>query len=241
MVGITIKTSLLILILCLLGCNSELDDQSAEFVDLLTAFDFEGGNQDWTGGISDYPVGFEADIDYSFSNIQSASSAPIEGNGLRIQADNPHEDLFYFFKREVAGLDPNTTYKLDFEFLVYAQLFSQESRSPSDDLYLKMGAVNYEPDSLLVKSQNAIDYITLNVDKGTTNSASGKDLLNIGSIIEFTEIIPEVISGNTFDYDIEVVSDKDGVIWLIIGVDSGIKNEMAFGLEAVTVYYRKQN
>jgi len=241
MVGLKIKSLFLILFLCLLGCKSEMDEQSAEFVDLLTAFDFESGNQDWTGGISDYPVGYEADIDYSFRNIQSASNSPIEGNGLIIHADNPHEDLFYFFKRKVLGLEPNSKYKLDFEFLVSTQLITTESISSSDELYLKIGAVNYEPDSMHIKTSNSVDYITLNVDKGTTNSEGGKDLINIGSVIEFTKATQEVISGNTFEYDIEVTSDKDGIIWIIIGVDSGIKNELAFGLEAVTIYYRKQN
>jgi len=37
-----------------------------------------------------------------------------------------------------------------------------------------------------------------------------------------------------------VVADANGEVWLIIGVDSGIKSNLTFGMMALTVYYRKQ-
>jgi len=239
MVGTKIKVSLFILFLGLFGCAAQ---DSTEIVDLLTAFDFADGSQSWEGGISDYPVGYNdslVNVDYS---IKVLSNLPLEGSdGLRISADNPHGDLFYFFKREIRDLVPNKRYKIDFEFLVYTQLLTQSDKLSSEELYLKIGAVNYEPDLQQVNWQNALEYMVLNVDKGETNAESGDDIVNVGSIKELTSKTAEAISGNTYDFLIEVVSDKEGVIWLVIGVDSGIKSQLTFGMSAFTAYFREQN
>lgn len=237
MVGKTLKAALLILFLCLAGCSSEME--STDIVDLLTVFDFENGDQDWEGGISDYPIDYVKSSDYIFSTIKIPTSLPIEGNGLSIKADNPHGDLFYFFKRKIQGLEPNKKYRLDFEFLIYTQLLTQPDKYSSAELYLKMGGVNYEPKLEQLTWQNSLDYMTLNVDKGASNSASGEDLVNVGSIKEFTSDTPEVISGNTFDFLIEVESDKNGAIWLVMGIDSGVKSQLIFGMAALTVFFRK--
>ena len=89
--------------------------------------------------------------------------------------------------------------------------------------------------------ENSENYLVLNIDKGDTNSESGKDIVNVGSIKQFTSDTPGAISGNTFDIDFEVESDENGEIWLVIGVDSGLKSQLTFGLAALTVYYQKQN
>jgi len=237
MVGIAARASLLIIFLFLVGCKSEME--SIDIVDFLTVFDFENGNQNWEGGISDYPIDYIENSDYLFSSINIPTSLPIEGKGLSISADNPHGDLFYFFKRKIQDLEPNKRYKLDFEFLIYTQLMTQTDKSSSKELYLKMGGVNYEPMLEQLTRRNSLGYMSLNIDKGVTNSSSGEDLVNIGSVKEFTSEIPEVISGNTFDFLIEVESNKNGVIWLVIGVDSGVKSQLTFGMAALTVYFRE--
>ena len=138
-------------------------------------------------------------------------------------------------------MEPNKKYKIDFEFLIYTQLLTQIDKLSSDELYLKIGAVNYEPSLEQFTWRNSLDYMALNVDKGATNSDSGEDIINIGSVSELTSDTPEAISGNTFDQLIEVETDKDGTVWLIVGVDSGIKSQLTFGMAALTVFYRKQN
>lgn len=235
MVGTITKTLLLVVGIFFLGCSSSMDSE----VDLLTAFDFESGDQYWTGGVSDYPVEYEDSIYYELSAEKVDNNFALDGSGsgLNIGGDNPHGDLFYFFSRKVTGLQSARKYKLDFEFLVYAQLLDKPEKLSSDELYLKMGAVNYQPKLEEVVWRNSMEYKVLNVEKGEANSDGGKDLLNIGSIKNFTSEVPEVISGNTFDMNFEIQSNKNGEIWILIGVDSGIKNYLTFGMEAVTVYY----
>jgi len=242
MEGKLIRYSIISILLFFGGCASDIDSN----VDLLTAFDFESGNQQWGGGVSDFPVDYKDSIDVQLSRGQVANSFAMDGiiglsTGLNIGGENPHGDLFYFFNRKVSGLRPGKMYRLDFEFLVYAQLINPPEILSSEELYLKIGAVNYEPELEEVIWRNSIDYLALNVDKGEINSDGGHDMINIGSIKDFTSDVPEIISGNTFDESIEIEADKNGDIWILIGVDSGIRSYLTFGMEALTVYYREKN
>lgn len=239
--GIAIKGSFLILLIGLFGCSMEMDSQLTEVVDLITVFDFEVDGPAWEGGISDYPADDEGSAEYTFKSIITPSNLVLEGSGLSISANNPHGDLFYFFNRQISGLVPGKKYKVDFEFLVYTQLLTQSDNPSNEELYLKLGAVNYKPELEPITGQNSEDFIALNVDKGTTNSGSGNDVVNIGSVKEFTSKIPEDIIGNNSDSQIEVKANPDGDIWIVIGIDSGVKSEMTFGLAALTVYYREQD
>ena len=219
------------------GCSAD-----QESIDLLTAFDFESGVQQWEGGISDYPVKYEDSLDYVLTTKQVNSSFDIAGSvGLNVSGENPHGDLFYFFKRKISGLEPGKRYNLDFEFFVYAQLINKPESLSSEELYLKVGAVNYNPELEEVIWRNSLKYMTLNIDKGEVNSDEGVDMISLGSIKDFTSDIPDFISGNTFDRIIEIEPDKNGNIWILIGVDSGIRSYLTFGMEALTVYYREKN
>lgn len=237
MEGIGFRASVIVMLIFLWGCSSDM----GENVDLLTAFDFESGNQQWAAGVSDYPVNYEDSINFQMSTDYVANYSMLAGNsGLNVSGENPHGDLFYYFERRVSGLEPNRSYKLDFEFLVYAQLLDAPVKLSSEELYLKIGAVNYQPELAEVLWRNSLDYNVLNLDKGEINSEGGEDMINLGSIKSFTGEIAEVISGNTFGMNFETISNKDGEIWILIGVDSGIKSRLTFGMEALTVYYTEK-
>jgi hypothetical protein len=238
--GMNIKVSFLIVLFGLFGCSENMDSQS-EFVDLITVFDFAQEDDAWEAGISDFPVDYVGGSDFEFNNTATPASLALEGNELSISADNPDGEIFYFFRRKIPGLNPGTSYKVDFEFLVYTHLLTQSDNTSAEELYLKMGAVNYKPELKQFTTQNSEDYMALDVDKGIANSESGADVLNMGSVKEFTSGTPEVISGNTFDYNIITEADSDGAIWIVIGIDSGVKSKLSFGLVALTVYYREQN
>ena len=233
-----LKTAILILFI---GCSDISDKDAMQNADLISTFDFESANQQWLGGISDYPADYKDSSEYVVrsTNTQYASNSILPGTGLSISADNPHGELFYFFKRKIHGLNANKKYKLDFEFLLLSQLTNGASPGNSEDIFLKIGAVNFEPKLTKVKLNEKDEFVTLNVDKGETNKDRGSDLANVGSIKKFTSATPEVVSGNTFDIPIDVTADGSGEIWLIIGVDSGIKNHLTFSMVAVTIYYKE--
>jgi hypothetical protein len=225
------------MMLVLWGCSSVLEKDTAEYADLISTFDFESSDQLWDGGISDYPLDYEDSTEFVVVNQQlNYSSSVYDGNGMTISAYNPHGDLFYYFKRKVTGLRASTEYNVDFDFLVFSKIDSANV-DPSQDIFLKVGAVNFEPRIIEIKSGESQVYLSLNVDKGPDNGDSGSEMINVGSIKEFTSVEAEAISGNTFDEDIRVQSDATGAIWLLIGVDSGLESELTFSLAAITAYY----
>ena len=238
MVEILRKFRILIVTLLFAGCSGELSESPYDYAELISTFDFESADQLWDGGISDYPADYADSMNYVIANDQLAfaSSSFIDGNGLSISAENPHGDIFYYFKKKILGFQKNKTYKIDFEFLVLSQLNEERNVASDEDAFLKVGAVNFEP-LLMTEQFHLKEYVTLNIDKGASNEGTGSDMVNVGSIKEFLGDQPGSISGNTFDLPIEVQSDSDGGIWLIIGVDSGVKGNFTFSLAAITVYY----
>jgi len=237
----SILSSIAVSVLIMLGsCNSATDENALTGVDLISSFDFESGHQDWVGGVSDYAatnIADNANYVYSFYNAKSPENLPWQGYGLTISAENPHGDLFYFFKKQVNGLKPNKEYKVDFEFIVYTQLEAAKEVAATEDVFLKVGAVNSEPLAEMVQVGGVMDYYSLNFDKGEKNEDSGEDLKNLGSIKNYTKSTVEAISGNTYKSHMTVITDSQGIIWLIIGVDSSIRSQLTFGLMAMTVYY----
>jgi hypothetical protein len=241
MVGVVNRIIVVITVLVFMACSKEMGDSSFDYAELISTFDFESVDQLWDGGISDYPLDYPDSADYVVANqLLLANTASVySGNGLSITAENPHGDLFYYFKKKISGFKKNTNYKLDFEFLAFSKLSSGIAIPSNENAYLKVGAVSFEPKLHIQKWNDDQEYMTLNIDKGSFNESSGKDMISLGSIKEFTSNQPEAISGNTFDIEMEVKSDADGSIWLVIGVDSGIKSQLTFSLAAITVYYRE--
>jgi len=222
------------------SCNSADEENALSGVDLISSFDFESGHQDWIAGVSDYTttnILDNSNYAYSFYNAKIPENLPWQGYGLTITAENPHGDLFYFFKKRITGLKPNKNYKVDLEFIVYTQLEDGNKVAATEDIFLKVGAVNPEPLVTLSSTGGVADYYSLNFDKGEKNEDSGEDLKNLGSIKNYTKSTVEAISGNTYKSNIMVMADSQGSIWLIIGVDSSIKSQLTFGLMAMTVYY----
>ena len=229
-------------LLFLMGCADDASDE----IDLLESFDFAIDNQQWNGGISDYPERYEDSLDFYLSrDFEENKYGMDHGNsglnsGLNISSYNPHGDLFYYFIRKVIDLKPETIYYLDFEFLVYALVTDEIDDLSSFDLFLKMGAVNFQPQLEQVPWPDQVIYKILNIDKGHANQDEGKDLINVGSIKEFTDKEPNIITGNTFDRNYQVKTNSDGHLWILIGVDSGIRNHLTFGMEALNLYYREK-
>lgn len=239
MVGKIVRSGIVLMVFLFAACSSKIDSQP---VDLLSAYDFENGSQDWVSGISDYPVGYQDSTMYLSSVDKVPASSPLNGNGLTVGAANPLGEIFYYFQHKESNMVPGQKYIVDFEFLVYTQLVTESADFANEDIYLKIGAVNFEPVLQEIVNRNLItpDYMMLNVDKGDSNPDSGKDLINMGSVKSFTGVSPEVISGNTFGRNIEVQANQNGEIWLLVGVDSGIKSQLNFGMAAINVYYKEK-
>ncbi len=224
--------------------TSSADDtvQSGEKSTTTFTYNFNLSQEDWDGGFADCPV------DNSFYNLMfSWKNAPgtlkaTFGKCLYISGDNHSDDLFMFVKKQVTGLTPNTTYQLNFNFDIINDvpegLFGIGG-SPGESVYMKFGAVNYEP--LAVLDETETSWI-MNIDKGN-QSVSGTDMLNIGTVANPNVDInnPKYAAKNfdsyTIGFNFQITTDANGSAWVIIGTDSGFEGVTEVYYDNVTVIF----
>ena len=104
-------------LLLLTACNGSIiigdplpDDPDPTPVEVSKSFFFDNGQQDWTGGFSDYPAD-----DAAIFNLRAEMAAlPTDNNkqGFLLAGDNRSDDLFMYLKYQVTGLVANTRYRL---------------------------------------------------------------------------------------------------------------------------------
>jgi hypothetical protein len=185
-------------------------------------FDFEAGLQGWTGDFADYPVGEEAfyELDWGWSSLPAPFGPALDG--FRITGNNHSDDLFMFLKRQIGGLAPDRDHKLRFEVRfasdVAEDLFGVGG-APGSGVILLVGSTQVEP--VKVIEPGVFPMYRMNIDKGP--QGGGEDVAVVGHIgtpagstgwhlLEHGNLAP-----------FEVASDSDGMLWLIIGTESGFE------------------
>lgn len=204
------------------SCSNDPTDPS----DPLTGrVDFSTGQHGWTAGFSDYPVGQEAF--YELRSDYRGLPAPLDRsqNALYISGNNHSDDLFMYWKGKIVGLSPTTTYRASFEVEFATNAPSGcvgVGGSPGESVYVKAGASVIEPEALDVGGT-----YQMNIDKG--NQANGGDnALVLGDIANSQPCgqaapqweLKRLASGAEA---VDVTTDSDGSVWLLIGTDSGFE------------------
>src|SRR5690554_1829225 len=213
----------------MLACQTEDGTPTPDITEL--AYHFEENDDGWIGGFADLPEeGQESyELDISHSPLPEETGA-VE-NSIRIQGHNRSDDLFMFFKKQLTGLSPSTTYQVFFDIEIasqYPQNAPGAGGSPGASVYLKAGATSEEPLPVL-EDNSGVPYFRMNIDKGN-QSQDGSDMINIGTIgIAGDEYQYELIQRNNSETPFGVNTDSNGSLWLIIGTDSGF--------EGLTVLY----
>lgn len=209
----------LIAYLTITSCTATQGATEAEF-----SFTFQSDAEGWTAGFADLPANFDPSI-YELDSDYRPLPSGLEGNGLYIQGHNRSDDLFMFFKRRIDGLKADATYavfaSLDLATNVPTNSFGIGG-SPGESVYVKVGASTVEP---VAEGEN----LRLNIDKGN-QSTDGASMVVIGNVAH-----PEV-SGEEFrlksldnaDNPVNVTTDSQGGLWLIVGTDSGYEGLSTF-------------
>lgn len=190
-------------------------------------FDFEDGFQDWSVGYSDYPVGEETFYELLSSHSELPTS--IEGNrhGIMVSGNNHSDDLFMFLKKRIDGLTPYATYRLFYD-VTFATNYGTQSfgigGSPGTSVYMKAGAVQYEPMTIIDTEFLGYKGYIMNLDKAN-QANSGKDLFVIGDVAAEGDVVDYVMKTNRSEAGNAslVTADAEGAIWLCIGTDSGFE------------------
>ncbi|MFD3002916.1 hypothetical protein ACFS7Z_21295 [Pontibacter toksunensis] len=225
------KTSSTIFLLSLLalfnfGCN---DDDGFVTPGDSFSYDFEQSAEGWEGGMADFPKDWDQSrLEFEFAHANLPAEVEEDGMALKLSGRNLSDDLFLFIKKKITGLEPNHTYRATFD-IELASRYPEQSvgigGSPGASVYLKAGGSTKEP--MPVEEEGDI---RMNIDKGN-QSQGGENMVVLGNI---------GIPGNTFEYrliqrnnigtPIQITTDSNGSLWLIVGTDSGFEG-------TTTLYY----
>jgi hypothetical protein len=224
------RNRLFLILISFLAFSCAMQDEDAISIKT-NSFDFNEGENGWKHGFSQYAsVGDSALAELRYAYANKPPSLP-EGKGLMLYGKSPNPELFMFIKKELTDLRPETDYTITVNVEVASSASAQANSLVSPSVFLKVGAVSYEPQTF----KNA-DKVLINVDKGDDDQ-DGSEMLNIGNIIGV----------NSFDYNLTLKSsssknptpimartDSDGSLWIIVGTDSNFAG-------ATTVFYSKVN
>ena len=208
------------------GCN---DDEYAPGPDETLTYDFEQSAEGWEGGVADFPKDWdESRLEFEFAHDDLPAGVNEEGMALRVSGRNLSDDLFMFIKKQITGLEPNHTYQATFQ-VELASKYPEQSvgigGSPGASVYLKAGGTAMEP----VPVEEGDD-IRMNINKGN-QSQGGEDMVVLGNIgIPGDAFEYQLIQRNNLQNPVNIRTDSNGSLWLIIGTDSGFEG-------ATTLYY----
>jgi heat shock protein HslJ len=200
-------------------------------------YTFEDDDEGWITGFADLP----ADSDEEFYDLESEWTELPEnlgGYGIYIQGDNHSDDLFMFLKRQVDGLEPGATYQATFRLILASNVppgLTGIGGSPGESVYVKVGATTEEP--LIVEDTDG--WLRMNIDKGN-QASEGEDMINIGDMAN-PNLTPEtagsyeLMEQSSVGRDFEVTADEDGIVWFIVGTDSGFEGLTALYYDTITV------
>lgn len=151
--------------------------------------------------------------------------APVQ-NGLRMVGDNFSDDLFFFIKRKIEGLLPNTKFQIIFSIDIVTNM--PPNAIGGADLMLKAGATIIEPQKIIIDDAG-IPYYRMNINKDN-QSQSDAAMDTLGHI---NHNVPDNFNYHLVNYKnemkpFEIPSDSNGEIWVIIGAESQFETTAEF-------------
>jgi len=227
-----------LVVLCLLSfilvsCAGNYDTE------LQFNYTFDEDEQGWTTGFADLPADYDPAI-YELDSGWSELPSGLEGNAIYLTGHNRSDDLFMFLKKQIEGLKPNTTYQVFFSIDLASNTpegMMGIGGSPGESVYVKAGAVNYEPEVI----EESDGWLRMNIDKGNQGS-EGEDMINLGTLAN-PNIDLDTFTGEEYALMIlssegrvfEVESDGQGMVWLIAGTDSGFEGPTGVYYDKISV------
>ncbi|RUL54665.1 protease complex subunit PrcB family protein [Lysinibacillus antri] len=179
-----------------------------------------GDTQGWQEEFSDYEEGMEIERVFKHATLPSEIGKGLEG--LYMSSSNRSDDVFMYIKKklnETDGVKPNTTYQVNLSFdlvtNVGPDLDIGIGGSPGEAVYVKAGATTVEPKPILEKQ-----FYRTNIDYGN-QSEGGTDLAVLGNIKKKSD--GDLFELKPFEHKLEVTTDDNGELWIVIGTDSGFE------------------
>jgi hypothetical protein len=211
-------------LLCATGCSNS---GSVGF-----DYDLGRGPSGWEEGFADYPASDEPI--FMLEAGYRALPAPLDTSrsGLFIAGTNRSDDLWVYYKTEVA-LPADTTYRVRFDVEIATAVpagCGGVGGAPGEGVTVKAGVSLVEPDRAL----DAAGYWRMNVDQGQ-QTQGGEDAVVIGNLANsrtceqgFGWELKRLASGRSM----VLSTGNTGRAWLFVGADSGFESRSA-------VYYTR--
>ena len=206
-------------------------DEANNLVPMVFKFDFQSSTEGWIGDFADYPNDTNVEDFYALETSYSTLPSPLNTNegAIRQSGKNRSDDLFMFVKKKITGLKPNTNYKIELEIEFATDAASDAigvGGAPGEGVYIKAGATTIEPNKVLNVSEN---HYRMNIDKGN-QSQDGANMKLIGNFANGTNLFVYKLKSLSTTTPINVTSNSNGELWLIVGTDSGFE-------ATTTIYY----
>jgi len=177
-------------------------------------YDFETGMQSWVADFADYPQGDSLTYQLNWVHTALPPSVTPSQNGIFMDGHNFSDDLFFFIKKQVTGLLPNTSYMA----VISVDVATNENifQIGGSDLVLKAGATTAEPQ----KYTDSTNMVRMNIDKDNQMS-TGADMDTIGLVRHsFNDTLYHLFTLDNTTHPFHVTTDSTGSLWLIIGAES---------------------
>lgn len=221
-------------VLLLQACNFGESDIAT----FLYNFDIAQSDNGWSGDFSDYPEGDSLLYGLEISYETLPENLNTSRKGIKVTGFNYSDDLFMFIKRKLTGLQPNTTYTVLFNVRFASNAptgqFGAEG-APGESVIVKVGATAIEPDKVMVAG-----YYQMNIDKGDL-AQGGADAIPVGhvGVSATTTAYTEIYRNNNSDNPLEVTTNSEGEVWIIIGTDSGYEGRTTLYYTNVDVVFNR--
>jgi hypothetical protein len=202
------------------------------------AHDFAVGAGTWIGDTADYSI--ETGPHDAAVEIRTLP-APFAGIGLYMGGTNRSDDLFVYAKTAVEGLVASEVYRVDIavEFLTDApRNCVGVGGAPGESVWIIAGAAAVEPITLYDGSE-----YRLNIDRGN-QAIGGRDAVVLGDIASpdddcSVSAYATKHLGTSMPSPLTVRADRDGRIWLLVGLDSGYEARSEIFLRTVTATFTR--
>lgn len=213
-----------LLLAAALGCDGGGPTDEAGGGQALT-YDFRSDAQGWVADFADYPRG-EEDF-YELDSGTRALPAPLDPKrkAVYLAGNNHSDDLFMFLKRKVTGLAPRRSYRVGFQVEIATSAGTGclgVGGSPGEGVYVKGGASAQEP----TRTLDSAGWYRLVVDKGN-QAEGGRDAVTLGTIAGTSASCDgksyELKTLRSDGKGVEVTTDADGALWLLVGFDSAFE------------------
>lgn len=203
-------------------------------------YNFRESEEAWEPFFTDYNVGWEEKMELTADYRKLPEPLNTDDYGLYISAINHSDDVKMLFRKQVNGLEPNTTYRVG-----YTVRFATDVPSgcagiggaPGEAVKVIAGASRIRPEPIAGGTEE--DYYLLNIqhlgDPGEwyQNAIMG-NIANSRECDEGYEYeIKEVSSGQNHN---TVSTDENGRAWLMFGTRSGFEGQT----ELYYTYFRAE-